>query len=170
MVMSYMRLSLNPDASAEFSRYLRNIDIGFSELVRRLSSGIREGLRTWKKSRSYRGIIWETFSSDHPITTATIETLVLAANIGGAAIGKLVGVAVATHLTGQAATTLFITAVGVATGFVGGFILGLAVGILCWDLVRFDLSAPVEKSHFRLMDLSSVAPMPNGHDLAKQMI
>ncbi|GFP99999.1 hypothetical protein PHJA_002144000 [Phtheirospermum japonicum] len=181
MVMSYMRLSLNPHASAEFSRYLRNIGIGFSELVRSYQiklgyKGRFEDLEEEQKLEVYASIIeasgrlsvlskdegdiikakgrmkllkygstalriidvgqiiWETFSSDHPITTATIEALVLAANIGGAAIGKLVGVAVATHLTGQAATTLFITAVGVATGFVGGFILGLAAGIL-FDLI-----------------------------------
>lgn len=35
LVMSYMRLNLNSHASAEFSRYLRNVGIGFDELVRR---------------------------------------------------------------------------------------------------------------------------------------
>ncbi|GFP98648.1 hypothetical protein PHJA_002008700 [Phtheirospermum japonicum] len=211
MVMSYMRLSLNPHA---FCRILKISQEHWHRLQRTGSKtklgykGRFEDLEEEQKLEVYASIIeasgrlsvlskdegdiikakgrmkllkygstalriidvgqiiWETFSSDHPITTATREALVLAANIGGAAIGKLVGVAVATHLTGQAATTLFITAVGVATGFVGGFILGLAAGILFDLIIGSGGENPLPTDGL----IVYVAPMPNGHELAKQII
>ncbi|KAG6469613.1 uncharacterized protein LOC122031736 [Zingiber officinale] len=219
LVMSYMRLNLNSHASAEFSRYLRNVGIGFDELVRSYQSrlgytGRFEDLEIEQKLEVYAAIIeasgrlsvllpeqgkgddtvlkassityrekkpnygsaamflidvgqiiWDVYSSDHPITTATREALVLAAETGGAALGKLVGVAIATQLTGQAATTLFVTAVGLIGGFVGGFILGAVAGFLFDRIFSSGGQAVLPTDGF----IVYVATMPNGHDLAKQI-
>ncbi|KAG6469615.1 hypothetical protein ZIOFF_070545 [Zingiber officinale] len=166
LVMSYMRLNLNPHASAEFSRYLRNVGIGFDELVRSYQNrlgftGRFEDLEIEQKLE----IIWDVYSSDHPITTATREALVLAAETGGAALEKLVGVAIATQLTGQAATTLFVTAVGLIGGFVGGFILGAVAGFLFDRVFSSGGQAVLPTDGFILY----VAAMPNGLHLAKQI-
>ncbi|GER26421.1 sulfoxide reductase heme-binding subunit YedZ [Striga asiatica] len=110
-------------------------------------------------------IIWDVYSSDHPITTATREALVFAAEAGGAALGKLVGAAIATQLTGQAATTLFVTAMGLVGGFVGGFILGALAGFLFDLIFSSGGQRPLPTDGFILY----VAPMPNGNDIAKQI-
>ncbi|XP_073054836.1 uncharacterized protein [Primulina eburnea] len=217
LVVSYMRLNLNSHASAEFSRYLRNVGIGFNELVRSYQSrlgytGRFEDLEIEQKievyaaiieasgrlsvllgeqgkgdivtasSITYRGkkskygsdpmflidvgqVIWDVYSSDQPITTATREALVRAAEKGGAALGKLVGAAISTQLTGVAATPLFVTAVGLAGGFVGGFILGIVAGFLFDRIFGSGGAAVLPTDGFILY----VATMPNGHDLAKQI-
>ncbi|KAL6528767.1 hypothetical protein OROMI_028943 [Orobanche minor] len=110
-------------------------------------------------------IVWDVYASDYPITTATREALVLAAKMGGAALGKLVGVAIATSLTGLAATTMFVTGVGLVGGFVGGFIFGKLAGVL-FDMI---FSTGGEKHLPTDGFIVYVAPMPNGHNLAKQI-
>ncbi|XP_042450625.1 uncharacterized protein LOC122035272 [Zingiber officinale] len=171
LVMRYMRLNLNPHASAEFSRYLRNVGIGFNDLVRSFQSrlgytGRFEDLKIEQKLE----IIWDVYSSDHPITTATREALVLAAETGGAALGKLVGVAVATQLTGQAATTLFVMAVGLIGGFVGDFILGAVAGFLFDRIFSSGGEAVLPTNGFILYvvakgeTLASRAPTDQTHD------
>ncbi|KAL6528765.1 hypothetical protein OROMI_028941 [Orobanche minor] len=215
LVMNFMRLNLNSHASAEFSRYLRNVGIGFNELVRSYQTKlgypgrfedleeeqklevyaaiIEESGRlsvlakhegdvveassiTYRKKKPSLGsaamflidvglIIWDLYSSDHTITTATRQALVLAAEAGGAALGKLVGVAVATQLTGQAATTLFVTAVGLVGGFVGAFILGAVARVLFNLIFGSGGERPLPTDGF----IVYVAPMPNGHDIAKQI-
>ncbi|XP_075522021.1 uncharacterized protein LOC142555180 [Primulina tabacum] len=217
LVISYMRLALNSYASAEFSRYLRNVGIGFNELVRSYQSklgytGRFEDLEieqkievyaaiieasgrlsvllgeqgkgdivtassiTYRVKKSNHGsaamflidvghIIWDVYSSDQPITTATREALVLAAKTGGATLGNLVGAAIATQLTGVTATTLFVTAVGLAGGFIGGFILGTVAGLLFDKIFGSGGEAVLPTDGFILY----VATMPDGHDLAKQI-
>lgn len=219
LVMNYMRLNLNSYASAEFSRYLRNIGIGFNELVRSYQSKlgytgrfedleIEEKLEvyaaiieasgrlsvlsaeqgkgdmvkassiTYRKMKTNYGnygsaamflkdvgqIIWDVYSSDHPITTATREALDLAAREGGSALGKLVGAAIASGITGEEAT-LFVSAVGLIGGFVGSFILGAVAGVLFGLIFGSGGKAPLPTDGFILY----VAPMPNGHDLAIQI-
>ncbi|CAA0812735.1 Unknown protein [Striga hermonthica] len=110
-------------------------------------------------------IIWDIYSSDHTIQTVTRDALVTAAEKGGAALGKLVAVAIATRLTGQAATTLFITAVGLVGGFVGAFILGAVAGLLFDLIFSSGGQAPLPTDGF----IVYVAPMPDGRRLARQI-
>ncbi|KAG6467875.1 uncharacterized protein LOC122034469 [Zingiber officinale] len=233
LVMSYMRLNLNSYASAEFSRHLRNVGIGFKELVQSYQiklgyTGQFEKLEVEQKlevyaaiikasgrlsvlsaeqekgddivkaasltyqekgddivkasSITYRGkkpnygsaamflidvgqIIWDVYSSDHPITTATRDALVRAAKEGGSALGKLVGVAVATELAGEAVTALFVTAVGIIGGFVGSYIVGKLAGFLFDQIFSSGGEAVLPTDGF----IVYVATMPNGHDLAIQI-
>ncbi|CAA0838395.1 Unknown protein [Striga hermonthica] len=252
--ISYMRLSLNPHASAEFSRYLRSIAITFEDLVsghqRQLGyTGTFENLEIEQKLDVYASIlersgrlsvlaaynnelatttgnkllggdddvdmksddsaaaskaapaatfdlnvpvkasavlysrkmpslgsaamflldigmiVWEVYSADHSLTMALREALIFAAEVGGAALGKLVGVTVASGLTGLAATTLFVTAVGLVTGFVGAFIFGALAGFLFDRIFSTGGQAPLPTDGFVVY----VAPMPNGHQIARQI-
>lgn len=79
---------------------------------------------------SVGSIVWDVYSSDHPIRTATKDALVQAAKEGGSALGKLVGAAIATELVGVEASALFVTAAGILGGVVGAFIIGAAAGVL----------------------------------------
>ncbi|XP_060673749.1 uncharacterized protein LOC107421130 [Ziziphus jujuba] len=110
-------------------------------------------------------IIWDIYSSDQPIQTATREAMVQAAKKGGATLGKIVGAAAATQLVGVQATTLFVTALGLAGGVVGGFIFGAAAGLL-FDLIFGSGGEAVLPTDGLIF---YVAPMPNGKDLAKQI-
>ncbi|GER32120.1 phytase [Striga asiatica] len=241
--ISYMRLSLNPHASAEFSRYLRSIAISFEDLVsghqRQLGyTGSFENLEIEQKLDVYASIlersgrmsvlaaynneltttgksgdyddvdtkpddskatfdlnvpvkasavlysrkmpslgsaamflldigmiVWEVYSADHSLTMALREALIFAAELGGAALGKLVGVSVASGLTGMAATTLFVTAVGLVTSFVGAFIIGALAGFLFDRIFSTGGQAPLPTDGFVVY----VAPMPNGHQIARQI-
>lgn len=209
-VMSYVRMNSNSHASQEFSRYLRNVGIGFNELVRSYQeklgySGRFEDLEEDQKLEVYaaiieasgrlnvldtkgrqavteRGkisefgsaamfmldvgsIIWDVYTGDHTIQTATRDALILAAKKGGAYLGKLVGTAIATGLTGVQASALFVTAVGLLGGFVGGFIFAAAAGFLLNRIFSSGGEADIPTEGF----IVYVAPMPNGRDIAKQI-
>lgn len=106
---------------------------------------------------SVGSIVWDVYSSDHPIRTATKDALVQAAK-GWSALGKLVGAAIATELVGVEASALFVTAAGILGGVVGAFIIGAAAGVL-FDQIFGSAGATVLPTHGFIL---YVAPMPNG--------
>ncbi|XP_010920409.2 uncharacterized protein [Elaeis guineensis] len=75
-------------------------------------------------------MVWDIFSSEHVLETATRDAVESAAAIGGAMLGEVVGAAVASNLIGVEATSVFVLLAGFATGIVGAFILGSFAGWL----------------------------------------
>ncbi|CAH9115947.1 unnamed protein product [Cuscuta epithymum] len=107
-------------------------------------------------------IVWDVYSSGEPLTTALREALVFAAEAGGAALGKLVATAAATHLLGAKASATFVAAAGIVGGIVGAFIAGAVAGLLFGLIFNSGGEAPLPTDGFVLY----VVPMPNGRDLA----
>lgn len=211
-IMSYIRLSANSYASEEFSRYLRNIGIGFHELVRSyqvklgysgrfedmeegqklevygaiieasgrlnvLEDGGRKALRVNKKTDIFKygskamfmynvgSIVWDVYTSEHPLRTTTKAVIVELAKYEGAELGELVGSAIAAELVAAEACAAVVTAVTMLAGVAGGFIFGAIAGAL-FDLIFGSGGAAVLPTNGFIL---YAAPMPNGRDIAKQI-
>lgn len=110
-------------------------------------------------------MVWDIYSSDHKIQTATHDAVVSTAAMGGAILGDIIGAAIATDLVGVEATSMFVAMAGFATGLLGAFILaGIAGGLI--ELIigsggAIDINTDDHKCY--------VAGMPDGVVLACQI-
>ncbi|XP_071721636.1 uncharacterized protein [Rutidosis leptorrhynchoides] len=107
-------------------------------------------------------MVWDIFSLEHPIQTAVRDAVTTAASIEGAVLGEIVGTAVA-NMAG--ANAIFATLAGIATGFVGAFIVGSFVGWLL-DLI---FGSGGRKTLSTDDHVAYVAIMPDGQALARQI-
>ncbi|GAV86347.1 hypothetical protein CFOL_v3_29778 [Cephalotus follicularis] len=114
-------------------------------------------------------MVWDIYTSDHPIRTATHDGVVAAASFAGAWAGEFIGTVVATELVGAetfAAATVVAVA-GLAFSFAGAVILGLFAGWLIDSILSSKPSndKPLSTDGLRCY----VAPMPDGVALAHQI-
>ncbi|KAH7514442.1 hypothetical protein FEM48_Zijuj11G0090000 [Ziziphus jujuba var. spinosa] len=111
-------------------------------------------------------ITWDIYTSDHTITTTTRHAVQEAAKLAGAPLVEIIQAAVETGLEGVEASVVFVTAVGLAVGLVGAFIIGEVAGLL-FDLIFGSGGAELPLS--TQGHVFHVAAMPNGKELALQI-
>ncbi|KAK1296398.1 hypothetical protein QJS10_CPB15g02079 [Acorus calamus] len=109
-------------------------------------------------------MVWDIFSSEHVLQTATRDAVVTAASVGGAMLGEVIGVAIPT-LVGLEATPLFIIVSGIVTSIVGAYILGEFAGWLIDLIFGSGGTATLSTDGHRCY----VASMPDGEALARQI-
>ncbi|GAV90311.1 hypothetical protein CFOL_v3_33720 [Cephalotus follicularis] len=113
-------------------------------------------------------MVWDIYTSDHKIRTATHDAVVAAASFAGAWAGEFIGTVVASELVEAetfAAATIVAVA-GLAFSFAGAVILGLFAG---WLIDSILSSKPSNKPLSTDGLLCYVAPMPDGVALAHQI-
>ncbi|KAK2993849.1 hypothetical protein RJ640_027326, partial [Escallonia rubra] len=100
---------------------------------------------------SYAKAVWEIYSSEHVIQTATRVAVSIAAAEAGAMLGDVVAaVLVALKLAGIEVSALFASMAGIVTGLVGAFIMGSMVGLLVDSIFSSGGTAPISTEGFRL--------------------
>ena len=140
------------------------------------ASGRKSVSKSWfSKVKSVGGVavvvitagltVWDIYSSDNKIETATHDAVVTVAGTAGAILGEIIGAAIATKVVGVQATSLFATMAGFATGFLGAFILGAIAGSLLGLIINTGGDTPIPTDGHKCY----VAPMPDGVVLARQI-
>ncbi|XP_022157066.1 uncharacterized protein LOC111023876 [Momordica charantia] len=109
-------------------------------------------------------MIWDIFTSAHPLETATRDAMMNVASIGGALVGEVVEAALPS-LLGIEASSLFVMATAIVTSFVGAFVIGEFVG---W-LIDIIFSSGGTYPHSTDGHICYVAPLPDGEALARQI-
>ncbi|GLT95610.1 hypothetical protein SLE2022_132820 [Rubroshorea leprosula] len=79
-------------------------------------------------------MVWDIYSSEHKLETATRNTVQIASAVGGAMLGNVVAAALAPRLVGVVASSFFVGMMGIILGIAGAFILGAFTGWLV-DLI-----------------------------------
>ncbi|KAK1297661.1 hypothetical protein QJS10_CPB15g02087 [Acorus calamus] len=109
-------------------------------------------------------MVWDIFSSERVLQTATRDAVVTAASVGGAMLGEVIGVAIPT-MVGLEATPLFIIVSGIVMSIVGAYILGEFAGWLIDLIFGSGGTAPLSTDGHRCY----VSSMPDGEALARQI-
>ena len=110
-------------------------------------------------------IVWDIFTAEHVLQTATKDVMMTVATVGGAMVGQVVGAALPT-LAGVEASALFLMATAVIGSIVGAFVVGAFVG---W-LVDHIFSSGGHYSHETDSHTCYVAPLPDGEAIARQIV
>lgn len=110
-------------------------------------------------------IVWDIYSSEQKLQTATRHAVVALASAGGAMLGDIVGVALSSALLAAGVSTFFVVTVGILTGILGAFILGEFVGWLIDLIFSSGGNTPFSTDQHRCY----VAVMPDGETLARQI-
>ncbi|KAF5955160.1 hypothetical protein HYC85_008016 [Camellia sinensis] len=140
------------------------------------ASGRGSVIKSWlSKAKSIGGaavvvitaglMVWDIYSSDHKIQTATHDAVVSTAAMGGAILGDIIGAAIATDLVGVEATSMFVAMAGFATGLLGAFILAGIAGGLIELIIGSGGTTDIKTDNHKCY----VAPMPDGVVLARQI-
>ncbi|CAK9327852.1 unnamed protein product [Citrullus colocynthis] len=109
-------------------------------------------------------MVWDIFTAEHVLQTATKDAMMTVAAVGGAMVGQVIGAALPT-LVGIEASPLFLMATAVIGSVVGAFVLGAFVGWLM-DLIfssggDYPLSTDGHTCY--------IAPLPDGEAVARQI-
>ncbi|KAM7269978.1 hypothetical protein ACFE04_029192 [Oxalis oulophora] len=107
-------------------------------------------------------MVWEIFTSAYPVETAVRDSVMAAADVGGTAVGEFAGAAMAAMV---GIDGVFATLAGIATGFVGAFIIGAFVGEIL-DMIFATGGKDVSSTDGHK---AYVAIMPDGLALARQI-
>ncbi|GAV75278.1 hypothetical protein CFOL_v3_18757 [Cephalotus follicularis] len=113
-------------------------------------------------------MVWDIYTSDHKIRTATHDAVVAAASFAGAWVGEFIGTIAASALVGTEtfAAAAIVAVAGLAFSFAGAVILGLFAGWLIDSILSSGPSnKPLSTDGLRCY----VAPMPDGVALAHQI-
>lgn len=110
-------------------------------------------------------MVWDIFSADHIIQRATYDAVVGVASVGGAMLGEVVGVALATSLPGVEASAFFVLLAGVTFSLAGAFLLGEFAAWLVDLIFGSGGSATLSTDGHRCY----VGPLPDGMVLARQI-
>ncbi|GAV74288.1 hypothetical protein CFOL_v3_17768 [Cephalotus follicularis] len=113
-------------------------------------------------------MVWDIYTSDHPIRTATHDGVLAAASFAGAAVGDIIGTVAASTLVGTAtfAAAAIVAVVGVAFSIAGAVILGEFAGCIIDFILSSGPTAPLSTDGLRCY----IAPMPDGLALARQIL
>ncbi|CAN6573784.1 unnamed protein product [Malus baccata var. baccata] len=107
-------------------------------------------------------LVWDIYSADNPLQTAARDAVTTAAAIGGAMIGEVVGVALASMVTGNA---LLVLMAGITAGIAGAFLIGEFAIWLINVIFGTGGSAPLSTMGHRCY----VTQLPEGSVLARQI-
>ncbi|KAA8536978.1 hypothetical protein F0562_029456 [Nyssa sinensis] len=110
-------------------------------------------------------MVWDIFSSEHILETATRDVVSTIALVGGAMLGKVVGAALSTVLVGVKASALFVLMAGIISSIVGAFILGEFAGWFIDLIFGSGGSTPLSTDGHQCY----IAPMADVEALARQM-
>lgn len=117
-------------------------------------------------------VVWDIFSSAHPISEGLKQGVLTAAGVAGEMLGELATTSMASAvagaaLVGEEATSLIVAIAGFAGGFAGCFIVGAAVAAL------FALIVATGAFNYTKHSLSGikvhVVQLPDGKVLARQL-
>ncbi|KAM7463633.1 hypothetical protein LguiA_031754 [Lonicera macranthoides] len=193
VMLEYRRKHQNP-VSRNFSKWIKEKGLKFQELVERRFQDLEDvqKLQVYEEimEASGRGrvfangltkalkvagiamflfnagmIVWDIYSSEQKLQTATRHAIVALASVGGAMLGDIVGVALSSALLAAGVSTFFVVTVGILTGILGAFILGEFVG---W-LIDLIFSSAGNTSFSTDLHRCYVAVMPDGETLARQI-
>ncbi|KAM7271012.1 hypothetical protein ACFE04_030226 [Oxalis oulophora] len=107
-------------------------------------------------------MVWEIFSSAYPVEAAVRDSVMAATNIGSAVVGDIAGAAMAAMV---GIDGVFATVAGIATGFLGAFIIGVFVG----ELLDMIFASGGKDTYSTDGHKAYVAIMPDGLALARQI-
>ncbi|XP_038893086.1 uncharacterized protein LOC120081972 [Benincasa hispida] len=109
-------------------------------------------------------MVWDIFTAEHVLQTATKDVMVTVATVGGAMVGQVVGAALPT-LAGVEASSLFLMATAIIGSIVGAFVVGAFVGWLVDHIFSSGGHYPPSTDS----QTCYVAPLPDGESIARQI-
>ncbi|XP_038878346.1 uncharacterized protein LOC120070604 [Benincasa hispida] len=109
-------------------------------------------------------MVWDIFTAEHVLQTATKDVMETAAAVGGAMVGQVIGAALPT-LAGVEASALFLMVTAVIGSIVGAFVLGSFVGWLVDVIFSSGGDYPLSTDGHTCY----VAPLPDGEAIARQI-
>ena len=116
-------------------------------------------------------MVWDIYSSEYPLETATRDAMTAAAGVAGAYIGTVVVAALETLAGDVAIDATFMACVGFIAGVGAAFIIAAAAGaVITWIFSSGGSSIESAPPNVRLdQNYCYVAPLPDGAAMARQI-